>query len=33
MSKKDNDATPVTQADAESAVRTLLRWAGEDPTR
>lgn len=33
MSKQDNDATPVTQADAESAVRTLLRWAGEDPSR
>jgi GTP cyclohydrolase I len=24
---------PVTQAMAEDAVRTLLRWAGEDPTR
>lgn len=23
----------VTQADAEVAVRTLLRWAGEDPSR
>jgi GTP cyclohydrolase I len=23
----------VTQADAESAIRTLLEWAGEDPTR
>ena len=23
----------VTQADAEAAVRTLLRWSGEDPTR
>ena len=23
----------VTQADAEAAVRTLLRWAGEDPAR
>jgi len=33
MSKKDNDANPVSQAEAESAVRTLLRWAGEDPTR
>jgi len=33
MSKQDNDANPVTQAEAESAVRTLLRWAGEDPTR
>jgi len=25
--------TPVTQAAAEEAVRTLLRWAGEDPRR
>ena len=24
---------PVTQADAEAAIRTLLRWAGEDPQR
>lgn len=24
---------PVTQAQAEDAVRTLLRWAGEDPAR
>jgi GTP cyclohydrolase I len=24
---------PVTQADAENAVRVLLQWAGEDPTR
>ena len=24
---------PVSQNDAESAVRTLLRWAGEDPDR
>lgn len=23
----------VTQADAEAAIRTLLRWAGEDPSR
>ena len=23
----------VTQAQAEEAVRTLLRWAGEDPAR
>jgi GTP cyclohydrolase I len=23
----------VTQADAEAAIRTLLRWAGEDPAR
>ena len=26
-------AEPVTQLDAEAAVRTLLQWAGEDPTR
>jgi GTP cyclohydrolase I len=30
MAKKP---TTVTQADAEQAVRTLLRWAGEDPGR
>jgi GTP cyclohydrolase I len=24
---------PPTQADAEAAIRTLLRWAGEDPER
>jgi len=24
---------PVTQKDAEAAIRTLLRWAGEDPSR
>ncbi|MBS7457188.1 GTP cyclohydrolase I FolE [Coralloluteibacterium stylophorae] len=28
----DND-TPVTQEQAEAAVRTLLRWAGDDPSR
>ncbi|WP_426806546.1 GTP cyclohydrolase I, partial [Stenotrophomonas sp. SrG] len=33
MSKQHNDVTPVTQDEAESAVRTLLRWAGEEPTR
>ena len=32
MSHQDND-TPVTREMAEDAVRTLLRWAGEDPTR
>ncbi|SBV48116.1 GTP cyclohydrolase I [Xanthomonas translucens pv. graminis ART-Xtg29] len=31
-SKKTPD-TPVTQDQAEAAVRTLLRWAGEDPDR
>ena len=29
----DSDKTPVTQAQAEEAVRTLLLWAGEDPQR
>ena len=29
----DSDKSPVTQAQAEEAVRTLLLWAGEDPTR
>ena len=29
----DSDKSSVTQAQAEEAVRTLLRWAGEDPTR
>ena len=27
------NATKVTQADAEAAVRTLIRWAGDDPDR
>jgi GTP cyclohydrolase IA len=31
-SKKTSDS-PVTQDQAEAAVRTLLRWAGEDPDR
>jgi len=25
--------TPVSQAEAEAAVRTLIKWAGDDPTR
>ena len=29
----DSKNPSVTQAQAEEAVRTLLRWAGEDPTR
>ena len=29
----DSKNPSVTQAQAEDAVRTLLRWAGEDPTR
>lgn len=28
-----HDEAPVDQAQAEAAVRTLLRWAGEDPAR
>ena len=31
--KKSTALPPVDQAQAEEAVRTLLRWAGEDPTR
>jgi GTP cyclohydrolase I len=27
------DAAPVTREQAEEAVRTLLRWAGDDPSR
>lgn len=27
------DKRPLTQADAEAAVRTLIEWAGDDPTR
>jgi GTP cyclohydrolase I len=27
------DVTPIPQAEAEDAVRTLIRWAGDDPTR
>ena len=27
------DPTPVTQAEAEAAIRTLLRWAGDDTAR
>jgi GTP cyclohydrolase I len=30
---KKTNAPAITQADAEDAVRTLLRWAGEDPAR
>ena len=28
-----DDSTPVSQTDAEAAVRTLIRWAGDDPAR
>jgi len=31
--RKKKHATAVTRAAAEEAVRTLLRWAGEDPRR
>ncbi|KAF1687040.1 GTP cyclohydrolase I FolE [Pseudoxanthomonas broegbernensis] len=33
MSDSPRSAASVTQAQAEEAVRTLLRWAGEDPSR
>src|SRR5689334_15040771 len=36
MAKKKSaksTAKPVSRDEAEGAVRTLLRWAGEDPTR
>jgi len=33
MARGKRPQTAVTQADAEEAVRTLLRWAGEDPAR
>ena len=37
MNKKSADtpasADAPTRAEAEAAVRTLLRWAGDDPTR
>lgn len=33
MSQSDQPDSSVTQAQAEDAVRTLLRWAGEDPAR
>ncbi len=29
----DDSSKPVDRAEAEAAVRTLLRWAGEDPQR
>ncbi len=31
--KPTTDPTPVTQTEAEAAIRTLLRWAGDDPSR
>jgi GTP cyclohydrolase I len=33
MAKRKPTVAPVTQQQAEEAVRTLLRWAGEDPKR
>src|SRR6476646_6487181 len=33
MPMKKTKKPTVSQADAEAAVRTLLRWAGEDPKR
>jgi GTP cyclohydrolase IA len=30
---RNDDAPAVTRAQAEEAIRTLLRWAGEDPER
>jgi GTP cyclohydrolase I len=33
MARAKPAKTPVTQNEAEDAVRTLLRWAGEDPAR
>ena len=33
MSQSDQPDSSVTQAQAEEAVRTLLRWAGENPAR
>jgi GTP cyclohydrolase I len=32
-SRRAGRSQPVTQAQAEEAVRTLLTWAGDDPTR
>lgn len=32
-SKSAPDFQPIPLADAENAVRTLIRWAGDDPTR
>jgi GTP cyclohydrolase I len=31
--RKKTAAPPVSRAEAEDAVRTLLRWAGDDPSR
>ena len=31
--RRTNKEAPVTRGDAEAAVRTLLRWAGDEPAR
>jgi GTP cyclohydrolase IA len=33
MAKRPKSLPPVSQAEAEAAVRTLLRWTGDDPRR
>ncbi|HRO27317.1 MAG TPA: GTP cyclohydrolase I, partial [Luteimonas sp.] len=33
MNDSDDTRNGVPRAQAEDAVRTLLRWAGEDPAR
>jgi len=33
MAKKTKPLPPVSEAEAEAAVRTLLRWTGDDPRR
>lgn len=33
VARKPANTAKVTQADAEEAVRTLIRWAGDDPER
>jgi GTP cyclohydrolase I len=33
MAKKTKSLPPVSEAEAEAAVRTLLRWTGDDPRR
>ena len=33
MNESDDARHGVSRAQAEDAVRTLLRWAGEDPQR
>lgn len=33
MNKPPVSQSPVSQADAEAAVRTLIEWAGDDPAR